>query len=755
MIFKKIRGWWENLTDSDFLSDSGIRKLLWGILFFVLIILILTIDLIPNQINLKVGQVSNTDIVAPKTTTFINQEKTQELKEMAANSAPKVYEENRNVNSKIKEEINTLFVNAKIIRNPNRSIKNLHDNQNKTKDDSPSENVNKKYNNEPVSNTSNNQDQKNKSTSIDIMIEKLKQNTDLDLNDSTYELLVSGDDQKIEELNNQVLTVMDKQLGQRILPEDMEKVKNEFEDIASNKSILPVDYQGAMADILKSSVKPNMILNEEATQQRQKEAMNKVEPVKRTVRQGEIIVRKGDVVTREDIEILEALGLQKAKVNYFHIIGVILITLILIFTASFYLKNYKEKIWNDNNKIVLIALLTLLVVLLAKIFSVFQISYLTYLVPVAAASILITVLLDSETSFVITIFISFFVALVFNGEFEPVIINFIGGMVGVFSVSRVSQRSDLVRAGFYVSGVLALLIFSLNLLYPSIDWIYLIQTVSMGILNGVLVAILANGLLPYLENGFGLTSAVKLLELSNPSQPLLKRLLVEAPGTYHHSVIVGNLAEAAADNIEGADSLLARVGAYYHDIGKLKRPYFFTDNQFGGENPHDKISANLSALIIKSHVKDGVELAKKHKLPRVIIDIIKQHQGTNLISYFYQQAIKNSRHDEIEENDFRYDGPKPQSKEAAIIMLSDIVEATVRSKQFNKNNHNRIESLVRGIIREKLTENQLDECDLSLKDLDIIADSFVKVLTGIYHQRVEYPDNLLQEVKRADKSDKS
>ena len=759
MTLKKIRGWWENLINSDFLADSGIRKLLWGILFFLLITLILTIDLIPNQINLKVGQVSNTDIVAPKTTTFINQEKTQQLKNMAAQSAPKVYEENTNVNNEIKKKINTLFSAARDIRNPDNKVEQRNetsDNKtNITKDSDLEENTqNSNTNEESDQDIANTKQSNNELKSIDIRIETLKQRVDINLNESTYEILVSGDNQKINNLKNNVLTAMDKQLKERILPEDLKTVKDTFTEIAKNTSSLPGDYRVAMADVLKSVVKPNMILNKEATQQRQEEAMNQVEPVKRTVRQGEIIVRKGDVVTEEDIEVLKALGLQKAQVNYFHITGVILISLLLIVTAGYYLRNYKEKIWNNNNKLVLIGLLTLIIVLLAKIFSVFQLTYLTYLVPVAAVSVLITVLLDSETSIVITIFISFFVALVFNGEFEPVIISFIGGLVGVFSVSRVSQRSDLVRAGFYVSGVLAFLVFSINLLNPSIDWLFMIQTVSMGIMNGVLVAILANGLLPYLENGFGLTSAVKLLELSNPSQPLLKRLLVEAPGTYHHSVIVGNLAEAAADNIEGADSLLARVGAYYHDIGKLKRPYFFTDNQFGGENPHDKISANLSALIIKSHVKDGVELAKKYKLPGVIIDIIKQHQGTNLISYFYQQAIKNSKHDEIEENDFRYDGPKPQSKEAAIIMLADIVEATVRSKQFNKNNHNRIESLVRGLIREKLTENQLDECDLSLKDLDIIAESFVKVLTGIYHQRVEYPDNLLQEVKRADKSDK-
>jgi len=276
----------------------------------------------------------------------------------------------------------------------------------------------------------------------------------------------------------------------------------------------------------------------------------------------------------------------------------------------------------------------------------------------------------------------------------------------------------------------------------------------MGVLNGIFVAILANGLLPYLENIFDLTSSVKLLELSNPSHPLLKRLLVEAPGTYHHSIIVGNLAENAADKI-GADSLLTRVGAYFHDIGKLKRPYFFSDNQFGGENPHSKTSPNLSSLIIKSHVKDGLELADKYSLPKAVKDIIQQHQGTGLISFFYKQAIEKSKHGNINESDFRYDGPKPQTKEAALIMLADTVEAAVRSKNFNKNNHNRIELFVKELIREKLNDGQLDESSLTLHELDVIADSFVQILTGIYHKRIEYPDNLLKEIKKDDKNDKN
>ncbi|MFW5979777.1 MAG: HD family phosphohydrolase [Halanaerobiales bacterium] len=720
-MLKKIKNWWNDIPKKDIFSGKKSKKILWGILFLILLSVIITIDLFPGQDTLNVGQVSNQDIIAPRTTTFIDEERTEELREMAAESAPGVYEEKQNVENDIKKKIDNLFqLSLEIKETEVEDSEQSSNSENKTEE----------------------------------LANKLREESELDLSDETTKLLITGDEDLINELHETTNSIMDRQLEQRILPDELDDIKEEMAEIASEQD-LPQVYNRAAVDILQSVVEPNMILNEEASEERRKETMEQIEPVRKNVRQGEVIIRKGDVVDEEDIRVLEALGLQKKNINYLNIIGLEFLVILVIFIGAYYIREYQKDVWEDNKKLILIELLILITVLLAKITSIFQLAYLMYLVPVAAASILIAVLINSQIAVVITAFISILVALVFNGVFEPIIISFIGGLVGIYSVSKVSQRSDLVRAGFNVSGILVLLISGMMLFSPTSSWINVMKALSMGVLNGILVAILSNGLLPYLENGFGFTSAVKLLELSNPSQPLLKRMLVEAPGTYHHSIIVGNLAEAAADNIEGADSLLARVGAYYHDIGKLKRPYFFSDNQFGGDNPHDKISANLSALIIKSHVKDGVELAKKHKLPEAIIDIIKQHQGTNLISYFYQQAIKDSKHDEIEENDFRYDGPKPQFKEAAIIMLADIVEATVRSKQFNKNNHNRIESLVRGLIREKLTENQLDECDLSLKDLDIIAENFVKVLTGIYHQRIEYPDNLLKEVKEDDNNDNS
>jgi putative nucleotidyltransferase with HDIG domain len=253
---------------------------------------------------------------------------------------------------------------------------------------------------------------------------------------------------------------------------------------------------------------------------------------------------------------------------------------------------------------------------------------------------------------------------------------------------------------------------------------------------------LSMGLLPFFEGMFGIMTPVKLIELSNPNQPLLKRLLTDAPGTYHHSVIVGNLAEAAAEAV-GGNSLLARVGAYYHDVGKIKRPYFFIENQMGQENPHDKTSPTLSSLIITSHVRDGVELAREYGLPERIIQFVREHHGTTLVGYFYTRATEGQTSETVLEEDFRYEGPRPASKETAIVMLADSIEAAVRS--LTKPTPARIEAMVKKIMGDRLNDHQLDRCDLTLRDLDTVAGIFASVLSGLFHPRVEYPEDQTEE----------
>jgi putative nucleotidyltransferase with HDIG domain len=351
---------------------------------------------------------------------------------------------------------------------------------------------------------------------------------------------------------------------------------------------------------------------------------------------------------------------------------------------------------------------------------------------------LISILFNSRLGVLATVIMSIFVGII-AGQHDVsfMIVAMIGGLVGVYGASKVDQGWDLARAGLLIGGANVVVILAAGLLAYDSTWLKILWGTFFGLLNGLLSGVLAIGILPYLETLFGITSSIRLLELANPNHPLLKRLLLEAPGTYHHSVLVGNLAEAAAEAV-GGHPLLVRVGAYYHDIGKLKRPYFFSENQFSLDNPHDKIAPSLSALIITSHTKDGVELGRQHRLPDLVLDIINQHHGTGLVSYFYQKALEKDQYDSVQELTYRYEGPKPQSKEAALVLLADTVEAAVRSLQ--KPTPGRIEGLVRRLIKERLNDGQLEECDLTFKDVNLITESFLRILNGMHHTRIEYPD---------------
>jgi hypothetical protein len=733
----------------DFSSNS--YKVIWAVIFFLLIALTLNLDLIPNQVDLRAGQVSQNDITAPRTITFIDESRTSELRQRAADTAPRVYEEDSTVEEEVLNKVNALFDTIKSEREFFYFNKiNLSESETDEQNDSRVEPDQKQGNTEKNVFGQNEIDNLNEDE-INEIINLINSEIDLEISDQNLANLIKLTDSELSELRERATNLIQSKLQSRILPSDLTSAREDLRQSAMELDISR-EKRLILADLTESVIAANMFLNQEATANRREEAIAEVEAVEKTVRQGEMIVRKGDVVTEADIEILERLGLQKSGINYYNISGRILISLILVLLLGFYFYKYQPDIWDDNSKLLLIELLIFIVVVLAKILTLFHNPFVDYMVPTAMASILLTILIGSDTALITTLFISLLIAPIYDMNFNIVLTSFLAGLIGIFSVSKVKARGDIIRAGLNVSFILVFLIGGLSLLKQNQDWSNLIWSVGGGIINGLLVGVLANGLLPYLEDLFNMTSSVKLLELSNPSQPILKRMLVEAPGTYHHSIIVGNLAETAAEDV-GADSLLARAAAYYHDIGKLKRPYFFSDNQFGGENPHDKTSPNLSALIIKSHVKDGVELAGENGLPSKITDIIKQHHGTNLISYFYQQALQDNKHDDIEKKDFRYDGPKPQSREAAIIMLADITEAAIRSKNFNKNNHDRIEGFVRGLVKDKLIENQLDQSNLTLSDLDTIVKSFVKVLTGIYHQRVEYPEKLLKEMKGGNKSD--
>ncbi|MCG4584489.1 HDIG domain-containing protein, partial [Anaerosalibacter bizertensis] len=366
-----------------------------------------------------------------------------------------------------------------------------------------------------------------------------------------------------------------------------------------------------------------------------------------------------------------------------------------------------------------------------------------YLMPIATSSMLITLIVNPKLALIVNFILTFLMGMILGVDDSVIATMLVGGSVVAFSVMNSSQRYNIFFNGLILGVAHIITIFSFGLIKNS-DALDIVLRSGHGLLNGIFCAILTIGTLPLWENIFEVLTPLKLLELSNPNQPLLRRLLMEAPGTYYHSVMVGNLSEAAAEAI-GADSLIARVGAYYHDIGKLKRPYFFKENQFGMDNPHDKLNPTLSTLIITNHTKDGLALGEEYELPQEIKDIIVQHHGETVLTFFYYKASKGKDGENVKLEDFRYKGPKPQTKEAAIIMLADSSEAAVRS--IKNPNKGKIEEMVRNIIKDRLEDGQLEDCNLTLKDLSIIANTFSNVLLGIFHDRIEYPKLDIKEVK--------
>ena len=514
-----------------------------------------------------------------------------------------------------------------------------------------------------------------------------------------------------------------------------------------NQSALQDDAQAFFKAFVEQEVtRPTLIVDEQSTEKSRAAARALVKRDIIPFKANQKIVGPGEIVDEKIYQVLDAYGLINSLNTWKVAFGIALLVLIGMGIILTYLYQYKRDILRLTNRSVLIGLTMLLVLAMGRGVISLNLggpdfnSLSGVLIPVAWATMTVAILVDVDVAILVSVVLAFFVTvlvdptLTTSSGLQTGLVALFGGVVGVYSVSHLSQRSDLARAGLFVSAMNALVVSAIALTTGMRLMVWLAGLI-LGIVNGVASSFLTVGALHWFESGFRITSSVRLLELSNPNRPLLKRLLMEAPGTYHHSILVGNLAEAAAEAVN-ADATLVRVGAMYHDIGKLKRPYFFIENQFTQDNPHAKIAPTLSSLIITSHVKDGLDLAKDNNLPQQIQDIIAQHHGDGLVSFFYHKALEEN--DEVPEEAFHYEGPKPQTKEAALVALADNVEAAVRSMK--QPTPGRVEGFVRKIVKDKLNDGQLDQCDLTFQDLDRIAMAFVRVLSGIFHSRVEYPE---------------
>ncbi|WP_276308566.1 HD family phosphohydrolase [Thermoflavimicrobium daqui] len=585
-----------------------------------------------------------------------------------------------------------------------------------------------------------------KSLKEEEKIANLKDAISKDLSQEFYLKLVRIPPEELQSLRLETRNIVNEILADGIKQENLAD-KRDLVDRRLTLSSLSSNARFIVRELARKCIIVNEVYDEKKTEKMREVARDEQEVVQ--IRKGQILVSVGEEITKDQYRKLQVLGLIKQKNNPWPYLGLALIIGLMITLLYFYIRRFHSYMHQDPAKLLMFVLVLLLTLLSMKVLAIGQDlkwSTLGYLAPVAFGTMLSTLLLNVELAFGGAFILGVAASILFNNEnhmlfdFRFALVAFISGATSAFSLAGVKRRSSILQAGLIASLTSVVPILAFFCLNPSeMDWRILLMSLGFGITNGLFSAVLTIGFLPIFESLFGILSPLRLLELANPNHPLLRKLLIETPGTYHHSIIVGNLSESAAEAI-GADGLLARVGAYYHDVGKIKRPQFFIENQINRQNPHDKISPNLSKTIIVSHARDGVEMLKQHKIPKPIQDIAAQHHGTTLIKYFYHKAQKESHGTQVLEEDYRYPGPKAQFKEAAIVGICDCVEAAVRS--LARPTPARIENLVRKIIHDRLDDGQFDECHLTLKELDLIARSVCETLQGIFHSRIEYPEEV-------------
>jgi cyclic-di-AMP phosphodiesterase PgpH len=502
---------------------------------------------------------------------------------------------------------------------------------------------------------------------------------------------------------------------------------------------VPGNQVPPVALIVKRLSRENAFYDADETAHREEMAMGALEPVVRTLQKDETIVKEGFVITEEDMVKVRALGDMKAVVDFSVLAGTAILLLFLFILSAFLLNPPVIKKQLDSGLQYLLLGMSFLYAVMAAVIHGLQILPaeipFSVLLPTSLLAMLVSILAGRRvgTFFVFLLAVSLF--LVDRGSPYPFLFALFTAMVGSVIVSEAEKRIDLVRGSFILSGLSGLCVIPLGL-FGNLGVSELASGIGWGVANGFLCGILNLGLLPFFEHMLNASTPFRLMELSDLNTPLFKRMITLAPGTYGHCISVANLAESAAREI-GANPLLSRVGAYYHDIGKIDQAEYFIENQTEG-NKHDELKPSLSAAVIKSHVKMGLEKGKELGLPKEVLEIITQHHGSGLISYFYVQALKKQGNTRINPEDFSYTGSPPMSREAAVVMLADTVEAA--SRTLNKPTVAKLEKFVWEAIMEKVTSGQLSKCDLTFRDLEMIKKTFVQILAGQFHSRIEYPD---------------
>ncbi|MGN0996082.1 MAG: HD family phosphohydrolase [Candidatus Ventricola sp.] len=690
-----------------------VRQALFVLLTYLVLLLICYLTISPEQYDLSVGD------VAPKTITasrdVIDEITTSRRRQQAADAVSPVYYKDDSIADDVMADMEDVFSELRAVRELGAQIR-------------------AGWTDEEQSFTDGDYEQ---ATGLV---------TRLSLSSYQLRTVMNTEERDFENLYQSVLSATRTALVSTITEGQINDAINNIQQIVAYNTRTDLWYNVAIPT-LRTCLKPNMLIDQEATEENRQKAYDAVEPT--VYKQAQNIVVKGDRVSAEQIGVLEALGLLRGDSSgmVLYVVAAVVLALILAATLLFMALFAPQLLTAGRSAVVMLIAIVLTLsisLLIGRYISVAA-------MPVMLAAMLGVNLLGARPAYVVNLAIAMLITfltvtgpdLATSQMLSVLLMTCVGGTMSIYLLRKNPARVAVFITGLAVGAADFVILMCVGTLTAGNPGSAL-TAATHTLMGAITSAILCVGLQPILETAFNLVTPSKLIELSNPNHPLLRRLMIETPGTYHHSMVVANLAEAAAEAI-GANAVLARVGAYYHDIGKLVRPMYFKENQIG-ENPHDKTDPRVSTAILTEHTRDGVELARKHHLPEPIIDMIRQHHGDTPVMYFYAKTVKQLGAENVDINDFRYDGPKPQTAEAAILMLSDTVEAAVRSIQ--EPTQEKISAMIRKLVRGKMEDGQLDECTLTFRDIGKICTAYETVLKGVFHERIEYPSVNLNRAKR-------
>jgi putative nucleotidyltransferase with HDIG domain len=572
--------------------------------------------------------------------------------------------------------------------------------------------------------------------SLEQKISDLAALQNVNLGRESAQALLLLNDSAWQSVRQETIVVLEQVMRSSIRQNRLEEARRSIPALISLS--LPQEQANLVSELAAAFVQPNSFYSESLSEAARDEARASVEPVVRTFLSNEVIVQRGQVINTADIEALQQFGLVQPEARWQDYLGAATLSLASLLLAVLFLR-IRPKLADDLRGLALVALLFVVFLLAARLIGVNR-TVMPYIFPVAGFALLVASLYSAQASMVFSLVLSLLAAYNLPNSFELTIYYFVGSLFGILLLKKAQRVMAYFWAGAAISFASGAVLLAYRLPLASTDLVGMLTLLGAAALNGFIAASLTIVLQLFLAQWLGLTTTIQLLELARPDHPLLQFILRKAPGTYQHSLLIANLSEQAAEAI-GADALLTRIGALYHDAGKARQPHYFIENQVpGSKNPHEELSPKESAKVIIRHVSDGLELAVKHRLPRRITDFIAEHHGTMITRYQYAKALEAAGGDEKKINlaDYQYPGPRPQSRETALVMLADGCEARTRAERPKTNEELRV--LVKSVIDNRLAKEQLDDTSLTMQDLKLVLESFVSGLRGVYHPRLIYPE---------------